>query len=250
MTNDADEDGGNGTYTGMLVDIYDLIYPDPAGDIPVFVDFMRKAVQGTRVLEYGIGTGRIAIPLAEAGFHVTGTDISTEMLSRLAEKDPTGRIDAHVSSFLEEPIAGTYDAVILMINTIFVANSLDQQLAVFTNAAAHLTDEGFFLVETFNPNDYHNQTSPMLSMRQIAPTTVIFEQFIVDPASQLYVAQNLVLGAADKHSYVQVLRYMFPFEMDAIALNTGLVLKARMSDWVGTPYTSTSSRCVSLYRKA
>lgn len=240
---------GQDLYPSRIAQIYDLLYPDFFDDIAKFCEFMHSRSAGTRVLEYGVGTGRIALPLVQSGFEVTGLDVSAEMLIILKEKDSEGLVEVMECDFITEPADGTYDAVLLMINTLFVAKTLDEQIAVFRNAAAALADDGFFLVETFNPNEYHGLRKPDAQMRQLSESITQLEQYVVEPTRQLLISQNLVLQDGKQFTYTHVLRYLFPLEMDAVARNAGLVLAERWADWGTTPFGPDSPRCLSLYRK-
>ena len=240
---------GEDLYPARIAQIYDLLYPDFFNDTATFCEFVRSRAKGTRVLEFGVGTGRIAMPLAENGFEVTGIDVSSEMLAKLKEKDVDGRVKVVEQDFITERVEGTFDAVLLMINTLFVAKTLDEQVAVFANAAANLTDDGFFLVETFNPNHYHGLRQPDVQMRQLDASTTQLEQYVAEPSRQLLIAQNLVFRDGEQFNYTHVLRYLFPYEMDAVARNAGLTLAERWADWGSTPFGPDSPRCLSLYRK-
>ncbi|CAD5990920.1 bifunctional 2-polyprenyl-6-hydroxyphenol methylase/3-demethylubiquinol 3-O-methyltransferase UbiG [Agreia sp. COWG] len=237
-------------YAGRLPEIYDLMYPDVFGDIASFVAFVEERAAGKRLLEFGVGTGRLALPLADAGFDVTGTDVSPGMLAALAVKDESSRVSVVESNFISDRVDGEFDVVLLMINTIFVARNLAEQISVFNNAAASLAPDGFFLVETFNPAHFHQLDSPEVQMRTLDDTTVLFEQYSVEPTSQLLFAQNVVLGRGELFTFTHLLHYMFPLEMDAAAKNAGLVITERFAHWSGIPYDSTSPRCLSVYRKS
>ncbi|QHF21628.1 methyltransferase domain-containing protein [Rathayibacter sp. VKM Ac-2762] len=237
----------NDDYSGRITEIYGLLYPMPAEEHDALHSLLRRFAPGNRVMEYGIGEGRTALPLASAGFDVAGIDISAPMLRLLAGADSDGRIDARHGSFTEPGRTGDYDAVLLMINTIFFAKSLEEQQAVFANAFGELRPGGVFVVETFNPIHYHSRTSPSSSLRHLDPGTVLIEQYTVEPVRQLLVAENTVIGRGDPISWTQVLRYMYPNEMDAIALAAGFRLAGRTADWIGAPYGPESARCISLY---
>lgn len=238
-----------GQYDRRIAEIYDLMYPDALGDIDDFCAFVRDRVKGDRVLEYAVGTGRLALPLSRAGLHVTGTDISDDMLAMLAAQNANGAVTAVNNDFIHDRLEGTFDAVLLMINTLFVARTLDEQIQVFQNAATNLTDDGFFLVETFNPSVYHAQVSSKLEMRNLDAGRVMFDQYSIEPISQLMFSQHTVLEGGTPFSFTHLLHYMFPLEIDAVARNAGLHLAERVSHWSGVPYTGASLRCLSVYRK-
>lgn len=237
-------------YGGRITEIYDLMYPNIFGDFEGFLDFVQRHAPGRRVLEFGIGTGRLALPLADAGFEVAGLDASPAMLEVLSERDPAGRIDARLGDFTRDRVPGEFDLAMIMVNTIFFATSLDDQIAIFESAAAGLAPGGLFLVETFSPSVYHAQRAPLVQMRQLDAATVMVEQYMVEPTAQLLIAQHTVLGRGEPFSFTHVLRYAFPFELDAVARAAGFVLAERMAGWNGAAYTDGMGRCLSLYRKA
>lgn len=234
-------------YPPALVELYDTLYPDVLGELPRMAGFVARLAPGKRVLEYGVGTGRIAFPLVDAGLEVTGIDNSELMLQRLAARDDGGKIKHILGNFVTDRFDREYDAVLLMVNTLFVAMDLDQQVAVFCNAVNNLASDGVFVVETFNPQPYHTLTAPMLTMRPLTPEITLFEQFIAEPSQQILITNNRVAGPEQNFMYTHVIRYMLPNEMDAVARIAGLALVSRTSDFEGTPFTASSPRAVSVY---
>lgn len=237
-------------YGGRITEIYDLMYPSVFGDTEKFIDYARRRSPGRRVLELGIGTGRLALPLADADFSVTGMDASPAMLEVLAQRDVAGRIRTQLGDFTRDRVEGEFDLAMIMVNTLFFATSQDDQVSVFAAVADALTDEGVFLVETFSPSVYHAQRAPLVQMRQLDEATLMVEQYTVEPTSQFLIAQHTVLGRGEPFSFTHLLRYAFPFELDAIARCAGLELVERMAGWNGAPYADGMGRCLSLYRKA
>lgn len=240
---------GTDRYGGRITEIYDLMYPDLFGDFSGLLDYLARRVSGRRVLEFGIGTGRLAFVLADAGYDVTGIDASPAMLEVLRERDTEGRIDARLGDFTRDRVDGEFDLAMVMVNTLFFATSLDEQIAVFRAAHDALSADGVFLVETFSPSVYHAQRAPLVQMRQLDATTVMVEQYTVEPTAQLLVAEHTVLGRGEPFTFTHVLRYAFPFELDAVARAAGMELVERSATWQGAPYVDGMGRCLSLYRK-
>ena len=239
------------TYVGKVAAIYDLLYADLSGDTELMVEYLRGTTSGDRVLEFAIGTGRLAFPLAYGGFDVTGIDTSREMLDILAEKDPDGRLDARQGDMIaDDPVAGPFDLVLLMCNTMFVAQSLSEQVRIFSNAERSLSDDGIFVLETFNPLHYLSRSHTFFQMRRLSRESTLLEQFSVDPVRQTLHALNTVLEAQGTFSFEQTVRFMFPHEMDAVAHRAGRSLDRRIADWTGSRYDAASPRCISLYRRS
>lgn len=241
---------GNGTYTGLVAKLHDRMYPDPLGDIAQLTACIQRAAPGRRVMEFGIGSGRAALPLAEAGLEVSGVEISTDMLKLLDERDTEKRIRAHRASFIDDELEGEYDAVTILLNTLLVATTAEQQLAVLRNAHRCLVPGGVLFVECFAPSRYHGLTAPAMSLRDLGGGDVVIEQYTVEPSLQLLVSQNLVFLGEQRSTYTQVLRYVFPAELDSAARLAGLEPLGRMADWQGAAVTSASERFISAYRRS
>lgn len=215
------------------------------------IEFLLDRCSGKSLHEFGIGTGRLALPLTEAGFTVTGVDTSPFMLERLRLKDPDNTIRAFKGDFVKEEISeSNFDVVLLACNTLFVASTLWQQQSVFQNAANCLAETGLFIIETFNPVQYIRAPQPELEMRNLATDLVLFTQNHIDVTSQTLHANNLVLRDGKMTlQYTQKLRFMTHFEMDAVAASAGLMLKERTNDWSGTTFNEFSPQIISVYER-
>ncbi|MFI8569075.1 class I SAM-dependent methyltransferase [Rhodococcus sp. NPDC078407] len=236
-------------YSDRLAAVYDRMYPDAYGELDSLCAFVvgRLPANG-RVLEYGVGTGRVALPLAERGVEVTGIDVSEEMLAVLKKKDPDGRISCASVDFIDDRVAGTYNAVLLVINTFFVAQSLDQQVRIFENAAANLEADGFFVLETLNPASYHALSEPKTDVRHLAEDAVMIDHYIVDQAQQILLSRHTLLDGGAPETTTHVVRYAFPAEIDAVARIAGFELVERFSSWRGSPYVHGSPRSIAVYK--
>lgn len=238
-------------YVGKVAAIYDLVYADVTGDAELMVQYLKGVTDGDRVLEFAVGTGRLAFPLSQGGFEVTGVDTSADMLDILTQKDTGQRLHVSVGDMIaDRPPADDFDLVLLMCNTLFVAQNLREQASIFANAERGLAEHGVFVLETFNPLLYLTPSRASFQMRRLSRDLTLLEQFSIDPVGQTLHAFNTVLGGEDTFSYEQTVRFMFPNEMDAVAESAGLSLDRRVADWTGARYEPTSPRCISLYRRS
>lgn len=241
----------NNAYTRNVAEIYDLIYADSSGDIGLMVEYLKGITSGDKVLELAVGTGRIAFPMAGGGFDVTGVDNSLEMLEILAKKNTNGSLRVvHGDMIAGEVLRESFDIVLLMCNTLFVARNLAEQIKIFTNAARSLADDGFFVLETFNPLLYVDPSRNYFQLRRLTREISLMEQFSIDSIEQTLHSYNVVLEPKGSFSYEETVRFMFPNEMDAVASQAGLSLDRRMSDWTGMGYEAMSPRCISMYRRS
>src|SRR5215472_10137051 len=124
---------------------------DRRAHIPAMVGFLEQLAGGEPVLELAIGTGQVALPLAARGVRVDGIDLSPAMVAKLRAKPGGDQISVTIGDFADVPVPGTYRLVFLVFNTIFNLLTQDDQVRCFENVAAHLTDDGLFVVEAFVP---------------------------------------------------------------------------------------------------
>ncbi|MEP7115733.1 MAG: class I SAM-dependent methyltransferase, partial [Ilumatobacteraceae bacterium] len=129
---------------------YDIV--DLRGDEAETVEFLSSLAAGGPVLELAVGTGRIALPLAARGVQVDGIDISPSMVAQLRAKPGGDQISITMGDFADVGVAGSYRLIFVVFNTLFNLLTQDDQVRCFQNAAAHLTDDGVFVVEAFVPS--------------------------------------------------------------------------------------------------
>ena len=123
----------------------------PRGDETVAVAFLEQLAGGGPALELAIGTGRIALPLAARGVQVHGIDLSPAMVARLRQKPGGDQIPVTMGDFSVVPVEGRFRLIYVVFNTLFNLLTQDDQVRCFENVAAHLTDNGVFVVEAFVP---------------------------------------------------------------------------------------------------
>lgn len=237
-------------YGDHFVGVYDDWY---GGDDMATQDAvaMLSGYAGTgRVLELGAGTGRLAIPLAQKGYDVTGVDISEAMLAEFARKDPEGLAHRIRGDMTEPPVDGVFGLIFMAFNTLFCLTSADDQERCIASAARLLAPGGRFVVDTFVPSR---------TMRPGLRTTVLGDsqdrsQVQVvrhDPRLQLLFIDLIVTeGTNPPRIYPNAARYMFPEEIAAAADAAGLRLTDRFLDWQGGPADDSSRRHILVFQAA
>lgn len=238
-------------YYGEVVhDIYDLIYPPY--DVPDQVSFIRGLAPGeAKVLDLGAGTGRIAIPLAQAGFEVIGLDISQSMLDVLRDKDPLSSVVTAVKDISAIEGAHEFDLVLCIGSTLFmVLDDLSRQ-NVFRNAAANLRTDGRFIVECYSPQTFlRGQERFDRSAPVGAGDRVLLDSISVDPYAQRVSLSRTLISPGSVTTFLELSRFAFPSELDLLASGAGLRLESRYGGWNSAAADRHSSGYISIYRLA
>lgn len=230
------------TYGDTIADIYDLLHAgwDPTATVETLADLAG----GGRALELGVGTGRLALPLAAAGTPVTGIDVSPAMLARLREKDPDGTVEAIEGDFADFTAKGEF-AVAFAVNSLLQLTSLEEQRACLRRVREHLAPGGVLVLEEANPAAF---TGGGLQVMNIGPDRLQLLASQYDPMTQQYRAQQVILRDGESRLSPVALRLTTPTELDLMAELCGMRLRERWADWRRTtPYTLESRQHVSFY---
>jgi hypothetical protein len=223
------------------------IYDDtPRGDESAAVAFLEQLADGGPALELAIGTGRIALSLAARGICVDGIDFSQAMVDKLRAKPGGDEISVTIGDFADVPVAGTYRLIYVIYNTLFNLLTQDDQVRCFENVAAHLTDDGSFVVEALVPDLKQFRNDQYVDAEAIAVDEVRLDVGRHDPVKQLHDESHVHLSRDRVRLYPIVTRYAWPSELDLMARIAGLRLKERWDGWQREPFTSTGN-CVSVY---
>ena len=215
-----------------------------AAAIDPVVDFLAERVRGGLALELGIGTGRIALPLAERGAQVHGIDLSEAMVARLRAKPGGDRIPVAIGDFATTRVEGTFTLVYLVYNTIQNLTTQDAQVACFENAAAHLEPGGCFVIEVGLPD----VRGERLRIFDFGERHVGIDEY--DFANQGLVSHHYTRGDDGSFGYgAGPFRYVWPSELDLMARIAGLTPRERYSGWNGEPFTSASEKIVAVWEK-
>lgn len=235
-------------YGARIAAEYDDIY-DEVFDTDAAVACLAELADGGDVLELGVGTGRLAIPLVARGVAVHGVDASEEMLVRLAAKPGGAGIPVTLGDFAEVSVAGEFSLVVLAINTVFALPTQDAQVRCFQNAARHLVPGGRFVVEAWVPDLTQFHRGQSVRPRDVSGDRVALVVARHDPIHQRMLTTQVHLSDAGVRLYPANHRYAWPAELDLMARLAGLHLEQRWGDWQRGPYTAESTAHVSVYRR-
>ena len=218
------------------------------GDEDETVAFLERLARGGPALELAIGTGRIALPLAARGIQVDGVDFSSAMVAKLRAKPGGDQIAVTIGDFADVPVSGAYQLIYVVYNTLFNLLTQDDQVRCFENVAAHLADDGLFVVEAFVPTYLMRlRDDQYVDAERIDVGEVRLDVGRHDPVAQILDESHVVLSSAGVRLAPIVARYAWPSELDLMARIAGLRLEHRWSGWEHEPFTAVSRRHVSVY---
>ena len=241
------EEYGPATYGDRIADVYDQHVLDLGLDTEGAVDTLASLAGNGPVLELAIGTGRLALPLAERGLEVHGVDASEAMVAKLHEKPGGDRIPVTMGDFADVRVDGSYSLIFVAFNTFFGLLDQEHQVRCFANVATHLADGGLFLIEVFLPDLGRFDRGQRTQVTRVNPDEVFLDASRHDPIAQVIESNHVVITEAGAKLYPVNLRYAFPGELDLMARLAGLELKERWGDWNRQPFTASSPRHVSVY---
>jgi SAM-dependent methyltransferase len=219
---------------------------DPAVVEPV-VDFLEELAGGGAVLELGIGTGRIAIPLAMRGVRVSGIDLSEAMVAKLKEKPGAEEIDVTIGDFATTRVDGRFSLAYLVFNTINNLTSQDEQVACFQNVAAHLEPGGRFVIEVGVPGLRRLPPGEKFHVFEFSNDHVGIDEY--DVANQGLISHHFSLVDGRWELVSMPFRSVWPAELDLMARIAGMTLRERWSGWQREPFTDESTKHVSVWEK-
>jgi SAM-dependent methyltransferase len=212
--------------------------------IDTTVDFLVELAGGGRALELGVGTGRIALPLAARGVDVHGIDLSEEMVARLRAKPGADRVAVTIGDFATTRVEGTFRLAYLVYNTIQNLTTQNAQVACFENVAAHLEPGGSFVIEVGLPDVRGEE----LRIFDFTETHIGIDEY--DVANQDLVSHHYTRAADGTFRYgAGPFRYVWPSELDLMARIAGLTPRERYSGWKREPFTSSSEKLVGVWEK-
>ncbi|HWC10529.1 MAG TPA: class I SAM-dependent methyltransferase [Acidimicrobiales bacterium] len=229
---------------------YDRRHASRFAEAEVTADFLAGLVApGSRVLELGVGTGRLALPLAARGLEVHGVDSSPAMLARLRAKAGGEAVGVVEGDFAEVGtiVEGEYDLVLVAFNSLFELLDQDTQCRCVSGAGARLAAGGVFVVEALAPELTRLEQS--LTVTALAPDEVVLQATSHDPVAQVVRGHDVVLSEGSVRLLPWAIRYASVPELDLMARLAGLELRERWGGWEREPFTAASSRHVSVYTR-
>lgn len=225
-------------------DVAGMGAPDVVGPT---VDLLAALANGGRALELAVGTGRIAIPLAERGVEVVGIELSQPMIDVLRSKSGGGRIDVVHGDMTTARAPGRFSLVYLVFNTITNLLTQDAQVACFENAAAHLDPGGVFVVETIVPALRRLPPGERFVPFDVSPGHIGIDEY--DVVDQFLVSHHVTTRDGQVSRSSPRFRYAWPAEYDLMARIAGLRLRHRWGDWRRSPFTEASASHVSVWER-
>jgi SAM-dependent methyltransferase len=231
-------------YEAKWPDLFDPAVVDPA------VDFLATRAGDGPVLELGIGTGRLALPLSRRGLRVHGIELSSDMVDQLRAHDGADAITVTLGDFATTPAQGcrgTATLAYLVRNTIMNLITQDAQVACFANVAAHLVPGGAFVMEVVVPDLRRLPPGETVRAFTVTPSHLGFDEY--DVAQQGSISHHYWVSDGRIETFSAPFRYVWPSELDLMARLAGMRLRERWNDWGRSPFTSESRSHVSVWEK-
>lgn len=219
---------------------------DPAEVGPAVKMLVGLAGDGP-ALEFGVGTGRIALPLADRGIPVHGIELSQAMVDRLRSKPGGDDIGVTLGDFATTRVEGSFSIVYLVFNTIMNLTTQAAQAQCFRNAAEHLEPGGCFLIETNVPDLQRLPAGDTIRAFHLSETRWGFDEY--DVATQGLISHHFEFVDGNLERTSIPFRYVWPSELDLMAEMAGMRLRYRWGNWDRTPFSSDSRKHVSVWEK-
>jgi len=233
---------------------YDVLYPASAPElqtdaaVALLSELASDGGRKGRILEFGIGTGRLAVPLSRRGFDVVGIDGSAEILQQLRAKQEAEDIDVVLGDFINASVPGLFSLAVLALNMIFAPASRAAQIECFRNAARHLSADGRLVVEAY-----------LLRPEQLSGAWSIWPRLVGSEQVEMQVARyDLATNHVERtlihlrHEGTRLIQvndcYAWPGELDLMAQLAGFEIEDRYGDWTKKPFSNSCDRHVSIYR--
>ena len=228
---------------------YATLWPglfDPAVVEPT-LDFLAELAGTGAALEFGIGTGRVALPLNRRGVPVHGIELSAPMLTQLQAQEGASNVGVTLGDFATTTLDRTFSLVYLLRNTITNLTSQDEQIECFRNAARHLQPGGAFVIENYVPELRRIPPGQTTHVFTATPTHVGVDEY--DFLNQIEVSRHWWVVEGELKTFSSLHRYVWPAELDLMARLAGMVLRERWTGWQREPFTSDSRSHVSVWKK-
>jgi SAM-dependent methyltransferase len=229
------------TYDETTESMFD---PDVVGPT---VDFLSELAGDGRALELGIGTGRIALPLAACGVEVHGIELSRAMVDKLQAKPGAEGIEVTIGDFATAKVEGTFRVAYLVFNTIMNLTSQAAQVACFRNVAEHLEPGGRFVIEVGVPDLQRLPPGQRFVVFDGSETHWGIDEY--DVANQGLISHHFQVIDDRVEKSSGPFRYVWPAELDLMAELAGMRLRERWAGWRREPFTSDSRQHVSVWEK-
>jgi SAM-dependent methyltransferase len=238
---------GPATYGDRVADVYDEWYDvvEPTAECTL----LAELAAGGRALELGIGTGRVAIPLAALGVEVHGIDASPAIVDKMRAKPGGDAIPVTIGDMAAVPADGDFSLVFVVFNTFFMLTTQEAQERCFRNVAAHLPPGGRFLVHVFVPDTERIERGQSLVVKDAELDMVRLDASVYDGAAQRADTTQVRITEGGIRLVHARIRFAYPPELDQMARQAGLDLESRWGSFARDPFTDDSPIHVSVYRR-
>jgi len=238
---------GPATYGDRVADVYDEWYDavEPSEECAL----LAELAAGGRVLELGIGTGRVALPLAAAGIEVHGVESSPAMVRQLRAKPGGDAIPVTIGDMADVPVDGDFPLVFVVFNTFFMLTTQEAQERCFRNVAAHLPPGGRFLLHVFVPDTSRIEGGDDITVKNVGLDSVRLDASVFDALAQRTDTTQIRITESGIRLVHARIRFAYPPQLDQMARLAGLELESRWGSFTREPFTDDSPIHVSVYRR-
>jgi SAM-dependent methyltransferase len=234
------------TYGDRVAEIYDDWYGAFEEEA---IETLAQLARGGPVLELGIGTGRIALPLAARGIEVQGIEASKAMASKLWAKPGAASIPVSFGNFADVDIDGRFSLIFIVFNTFYALLTQEEQVRCFRNVGERLTEDGTFVVEAFVPDMTLFSKGQNVKATTVTTNRASLQISRHDPVRQRVKSQHVVFVNDQARLFPVEVRYAWPSELDLMAQLAGLRLRHRWGNWSRGDFNGDSEKHVSVYEK-
>lgn len=236
-------------YGDAVAEIYDQLHTDRLGNADEIVDFLSELAGRGRVLELGIGTGRIALPLAARGAEVWGIDSSERIVEQMRAKPDAAGVSVVIGDFADVDVPGDFELIFVAFNTFFLLYEQSEQVRCLENVAQHLKPGGRFLVEAMLPDESLYDRGQRIHVHDVREGQVWLEAARYERRTQQLSSQNVILSKGGVAFFPARLRFVSPAELDLMARLAGLSFEDRYGGWRREPFGNQSFTHISIYRR-
>lgn len=213
------------------------------------VEFLVSQVPSGRILELGVGTGRVALSIARQGRTIEGLDISAAMLEKLISKIGDLPVSVHLGDMATIPVDGFFDLIYCTSSSFFHLADQERQIDCFQAVSSRLTDNGRFVIEAFIPSDGLLNPARDITLRNFTSDKLQFSATIVDRQTQRIRFQEVTMRPTGIDFLPAEERYCWPSELDLMARIADLRLEQRYASYSRAPITNNSAQHISVYTK-
>jgi SAM-dependent methyltransferase len=226
-------------------EVYDAFFPQP--DEKDCIECLAALAGRGPILELGIGSGRVALPLARRNVEVHGIEASPEMVTKLRAKPGGNDLLVHIGDFVDVAVQGEYPLILAIFNTLLCVTSQNDQVRCLVNVAQHLSADGILVIEAGLPMSESGRGIQVHELRADRVTLLVHQ---LDHVTQQLAQQTILIANGMIRLIPDRYRFIWPSELDLMANIAGLRLRERWGDWRRGPFTSSSAKHISVYESA